>query len=241
MRFPRAQEAWVRMGREGERKEWRKEARQSSRKLASLKEKELHSHTKLQAQAEWRQHLSETVIENKHSQNPDSTSLQSDGGDEGGEGIEGEVGGWRVEGWRVEGWRGGGDCCTHSDSGVSCLILAQAEGEGEGQTLNRHLRKSNGCEQLALCHRIKLAHFELFKCCISNGSQDVAGLCTCRSTGGGVLQVSGEGAPSQEECLPQLGYLWAGWEGSTELLKHLKGGGNKIETKMVTCKHQYQP
>ena len=39
-----------------------------------------------------------------------------------------------------------------------------------------------------------------------------------------MLQVSGEGTPSQEECLPQLGYLWAGWEGSTELLKHLKGG-----------------
>ena len=40
------------MGREGECKEWRKEARQSSRKLASLKEKELHSHTKLQEQTE---------------------------------------------------------------------------------------------------------------------------------------------------------------------------------------------
>lgn len=68
------------MGREGECKEWRKEARQSSRKLASLKEKELHSHTKLQAQTEWRQHLSETAIENKHSQHPDSTSLQREGG-----------------------------------------------------------------------------------------------------------------------------------------------------------------
>ena len=76
MRFARAQEAWVRMRREGECREWRKEARQSSRKLVSLKEEELDSHTKLEAQTEWRQHLSETVIENKHSQHPDSTGLQ---------------------------------------------------------------------------------------------------------------------------------------------------------------------
>ena len=54
MRFARAQEAWVRMRREGECREWRKEARQSSRKLVSLKEEELDSHTKLEAQTEWR-------------------------------------------------------------------------------------------------------------------------------------------------------------------------------------------
>ena len=53
-----------------------------------------------------------------------------------GGGVEGKVGGC------------GGDCCTHSDSGVSSLILAQAEGEGEGKTLSRHLRKAMAVNSL---------------------------------------------------------------------------------------------
>lgn len=48
---------------------------------------------------------------------------------------------------------GGGKYCTNSDSSISRLVLAQAKGEGESQTLSRHLgRETASCEQTILPH-----------------------------------------------------------------------------------------
>ena len=73
MRFPSAQEAWVRTRRDDERTEWRRVAQQSRRKLVSWERRESIFGIKYTEHCRGLQihatctHLSEAFVEDKHS------------------------------------------------------------------------------------------------------------------------------------------------------------------------------